>query len=209
MIDEGFEEIVDGGFKGYFKKDNDKYQNLINSRKPCNLMILDILKEMTLTHPDIRFGQMVCILKLYMEGVDFFNEESWHQLERALEEFKKYKLKNMNTIIINGKVIKVNGNNVSIVNNKVFVDGKEIETDELKGEVTIKWEGDLANLECPNVNVKGNIQGNVDSHNVEVTGNIGGNITSHNIEVGGNVQGDVKGHNVDVQGNVYGTKKTI
>lgn len=32
----------------------------------------------------------------------------------------------MNRIVINGKEIKCNGNNISIIDNKVFVDGKII-----------------------------------------------------------------------------------
>lgn len=35
----------------------------------------------------------------------------------------------MNKIIINGKEIKCNGNNISVINNKVYVDGKAIADD--------------------------------------------------------------------------------
>lgn len=54
----------------------------------------------------------------------------------------------MNTIVVNGKRMQVEGNNISINGNKIFVDGEELNCEELKNEVIIKWEGDLASLEC-------------------------------------------------------------
>lgn len=60
----------------------------------------------------------------------------------------------MNTIVVNGKRMQVEGNSISINGNKIFVDGKELNCEELKNEVTIKWEGDLASLECHNAKLK-------------------------------------------------------
>lgn len=199
MIDAGYEEIVDNLFK--------KEKELINKRQESNRKLVKIISEMIEEQPELRFGQILCILGIYHNNIDLFNDESKRMLDRV-----EVKLKNrikMNTMIINGKRIQVEGNNVSINGNKIFVDGKEVNCEELKGEVTIKWEGDLANLECHNAKIKGNIQGDVDSHNIDITGNVGGNIDSHNVEMRGDVQGDVKGHNIDVSGNVYGQKKKI
>ena len=86
----------------------------------------------------------------------------------------------MNTIVINGKKFQTNGNNVSIINNSVYVDGDLI-AGELNGVVKIKWEGDLANLTAHNVEVEGNVMGNLNAHNVEC-GDVGGNVTAHNVE---------------------------
>ena len=47
----------------------------------------------------------------------------------------------MNTIVVNGKRMQVEGNSISINGNKIFVDGKELNCEELKNEVTIKWDG--------------------------------------------------------------------
>ena len=51
----------------------------------------------------------------------------------------------MNQITINGNSIQVSGNNVSIVNGVIKVNGVVVYSN-LTGEVNIKWEGDLANL---------------------------------------------------------------
>ncbi len=51
---------------------------------------------------------------------------------------------------------------------------------ELTGIVEIKFEGDLANLNCHNAVVNGVIKGNVSTHNIECK-NIGGNVSSHNV----------------------------
>ena len=51
----------------------------------------------------------------------------------------------MNRITINGKIIEVEGHNISIIGDSITVDGITIEKG-LSGIVNVKFEGDLANL---------------------------------------------------------------
>ena len=53
----------------------------------------------------------------------------------------------MNKIIINGKEIKCDGNNIQVINNKVYVDGKII-SEEAKKKSNIYVYGDVENIEC-------------------------------------------------------------
>ena len=81
--------------------------------------------------------------------------------------------------------INIKGNNVSIMNNKIFVDGKEIGTEEK--EINIIVEGNLDKLEvdcCNSIKVNGVTK------DVEVSN---GNIT---------ISGDVKGNVNNINGNI-------
>ena len=81
--------------------------------------------------------------------------------------------------------INIKGNNVSIINNKIFVDGKEIGTEEK--EINIIVEGNLDKLEvdcCNSIKVNGVTK------DVEVSN---GSIT---------ISGDVKGNVNNVNGNI-------
>ena len=49
----------------------------------------------------------------------------------------------MNVIVINGRRIEVEGNNVTVSNGRVIVDGREVGQ---TSPTTVKWEGELANL---------------------------------------------------------------
>lgn len=82
-------------------------------------------------------------------------------------------------IIINGK--KYNGNSVSIVNNKVYVDGKEQEDLDNIVEKDITIIGNVHDIDCHNLKVKGNITGDVDCHNLNITGDIKGDVDAHNV----------------------------
>lgn len=117
--------------------------------------------------------------------------------------FKKFKV-NMssgysnNTVIINGKSISVEGSNISVVNDKVYVDGKLIE-EGLSGIVTIEFKGDLATLDSNgSIAVNGNVEGDVDAGgSVTISGDVEGDVDS-----GGSVTcGSIKG-NVDAGGSV-------
>ena len=81
--------------------------------------------------------------------------------------------------------INIKGNNVSIINNKIFVDGKEIGTEEK--EINIIVEGNLDKLEvdcCNSIKVNG-VTKDVEASN--------GNIT---------ISGDVKGNVNNINGNI-------
>ena len=103
----------------------------------------------------------------------------------------------MNIININGKSISVQGNNISVINDKVYVGGKLVE-EGLSGQVEISFTGDLASLDVDgSATVNGNIQGNVD---------IGGSLNCDNIQgsadVGGSVSCRNVGGDVDAGGSV-------
>ena len=103
----------------------------------------------------------------------------------------------MNTIIINGTKIQTSGNNISVINNSVYVDGKVIQT-ELSGIVEIKFEGDLASLSCNgSASVNGNIKGDVD-----VGGSLDCNDIGGNIDVGGSVRCNKVSGDIDAGGSV-------
>lgn len=104
----------------------------------------------------------------------------------------------MNKIIINGKEFTVSGSNISVINGKVFVDGKLIE-EGLTDNVTISFVGDLASLSTNgSATIHGNVNGNVDVGGSVTCGNISGSLNSGGsvacLEVGGNINagGSVK-----------------
>lgn len=82
---------------------------------------------------------------------------------------------NMSTIIINDKSFTTKGNNISVIDDKVMVDGVVIESG-LSGIVKIQFEGDLASLDANVVEITGNVIGKVDSNTLKVTGDIRGNV---------------------------------
>ena len=91
------------------------------------------------------------------------------------------------TVIISGSIKNnsIKGNSISIINNKIFVDVKEIETEEK--EINIIVEGNLDKLEvdcCNSIKINGVTK------DVEVTN---GNIA---------ISGDVKGNVNNVNGNI-------
>ena len=105
------------------------------------------------------------------------------------------------TVIIGGNIknssISIEGNNVSIINNKIFVDGKEIETEEKVINIIVEGNLDKLEVDCCN-----SIKVNGVTKDVEVSN---GNIT---------ISGDVKGNVNNINGNIIakvinGNCKTI
>lgn len=105
---------------------------------------------------------------------------------------------NGNTIVINGERMIVQGNNITINNGTVIVDGAVIKSG-LTGDVRISFEGDLANLNVDgSATVRGNVMGNIDAGG-SVTCN---NVLSGDVDAGGSVRcGDVHGR-VDAGGSI-------
>ena len=96
----------------------------------------------------------------------------------------------MNVIVVNGKKYTTNGGSISVINNKVYVDGELLsDCDEFKEKVI-------------NITVEGNVEGDIstDVGNITVKGNCTGDVktTSGDVDckdVGGDVKtvsGDVK-----------------
>lgn len=97
----------------------------------------------------------------------------------------------MSTIIINGKKITVDGNNISISNGTVTVDGKVIVT-EIGATPEIKWEGpaaniriDQGNLTCQDVSGDVEVGGSMKCRSISKSAQVGGSLTADSIE--GNV----------------------
>jgi len=96
-------------------------------------------------------------------------------------------------ITINGKSYE--GNDVSVINGQITVDGKPIEDLKEASDSTVRIEvtGDLTNLKCDGVvTVNGNVHGNVKGDVVTVHGDIKGNVSADVVSgtnVGGNMAG--------------------
>lgn len=108
----------------------------------------------------------------------------------------------MNTIKINGMTIAA-GRNISIHNNRVFVDGKDVTPD--AKEIKIEVSGDIDRLEadaCNTIAVGGNA-GNVStqSGDVDVAGYISGSVQtmSGNVECGGSIAGNCSTMSGDIR----------
>jgi len=104
----------------------------------------------------------------------------------------------LNTITINDNKFTTSGTNICINNGKVIVNGVVIQ-DGLSGVVDVKFEGDLASLDCNgSATVKGNIKGNADiGGSLDCAGNIGGSI-----DCGGSVNCGSVGGDIDAGGSV-------
>jgi hypothetical protein len=105
-------------------------------------------------------------------------------------------------VTINGKTYK--GNNVSMINNKVFIDGKEVTGDDSDSKViNIKIEGNIETLSidsCDKLDVIGDC-GVVNSKNgnISISGNVNGDVTNKNGNIScGNVSGDVDNKNGNI-----------
>lgn len=105
----------------------------------------------------------------------------------------------MPQVIINGKGIQVNGgNNVSINNGKVVIDGNVVASFESGDEVTIRWEGEAPkSVKCHyNLEIHGDVHGDVEAGNgVDIEGNVTGSVRAGNSVRCGSVGGDVRAGN--------------
>lgn len=109
-------------------------------------------------------------------------------------------------ITINGKTYR-GGNNISIVNGKVTIDGIPQDGEPLTGVVEVKVEGNLTSLRTDaSVTVKGDVLGDVDAGGSVQCGAVGGEVDAGGSINCGAVNGDVDaGGSVncgDVQGDV-------
>lgn len=106
-------------------------------------------------------------------------------------------------ITING--ITHQGSNITIINNKVMIDGKNVTPD--SKEISIAINANVNNLEvdcCEKINITGDVS-KIKSMNgsIFVTGNVNGDVDSTN----GNVQcGNVKGSVKTTNGNIRHSK---
>ena len=106
-------------------------------------------------------------------------------------------------ITVNGKIIRVRGNNITVINDKIIVDGRVINESMDFKNITVIVEGDCNKLDaCGDVEIKGSC-GSVDcSGSCHIEGNVHGDI-----DASGSVTcGDVAG-NIDASGSVRCTKR--
>lgn len=110
--------------------------------------------------------------------------------------------KRKSVVVCNGNRIEVSGSNISVINGRVFVDGKEY-TDEDKNvkykDITIVVNGspEVVRNESGNIIVRGDVKGNVGaaSGDIEISGNVGGNVST--------LSGDVRAKSI------YGQVSTV
>ena len=98
----------------------------------------------------------------------------------------------MGQVSINGKIFNVpNNSNVTIRNNQVFVDGKQLEHPD---------------LQLGDVKITGNVNQLQTDGSAEISGNVGGNVSAggsvHCSDVGGKVHAGGSVHCENVQGDV-------
>lgn len=85
--------------------------------------------------------------------------------------------KNRNKIFVNGK--SYSGNSIVITENSVIIDGVAQEKN-LSGIVSIKVEGDVANLSCnAPTTIHGDVHGNVKVNGSLTCGNISGDVKAN------------------------------
>ena len=115
---------------------------------------------------------------------------------------KKY-ANGYSTVSVNGKTIRVRGNNISISNDRIIVDGRIVEESFDVPSITVIVEGDCRSLNTRgNVEIKGNA-GNVDcSGSCHIEGNVIGNVDASGSVTCGDVGGDI-----DASGSVRCTRK--
>ena len=105
--------------------------------------------------------------------------------------------KNKNAVSVNGKTYTVTGKNITMIDDKIYVDGKEITSTESQ-IINIIIEGNVNQVQCNGyVEVHGDVNGNIDCGGSVTCGDITGNI-----DCGGSVScGEVKG-DIDAGGSV-------
>lgn len=99
---------------------------------------------------------------------------------------------------VNGKTISVRGNNISVCNNRIIVDGKVVSESlseditvivvgscgNLKANGNVEVQGDCGNIDCGgSCTVRGNVSGDIDAGGSITCGNVGGSI-----DAGGSVR---------------------
>lgn len=96
------------------------------------------------------------------------------------------------TISVNGKTIRVKGSNVTIINDKIIVDGKVLDESMDYKNITVIVEGDCNKLDAAGeVTIRGNC-GSVDcGGSCTVNGDVNGNVDAGGSVTCGNVSGDI------------------
>ena len=115
-----------------------------------------------------------------------------------LNSFTKTIKSFMNSITINGESFFFTGKNIVSVNGKIIVDGVVIK-EGLTGNVTIHFNGDLANLSCADAVINGNVLGDVNAADVKC-GNVGGDVNGADVRCS-EVHGKISAASVKIKKN--------
>lgn len=111
--------------------------------------------------------------------------------------------KGTSTTIVNGKTYRIPGcHSISVINNKVFVDGKPYHD---------TGDGELI-AECINITIEGDVTGNVVNESGDIKcGNVGGSVKIVSGDVScDNVTGDVSTTSGDIKANsINGSCRTL
>lgn len=104
---------------------------------------------------------------------------------------KKY-ANGYSTVSVNGKTVRVRGNNITVINDKIIVDGKPLtETMDAKN-ITVIVEGNCNKLDaCGDVEVKGDCGDITCSGSCHIAGNVSGDVDSCGPVTCGDVYGDI------------------
>jgi hypothetical protein len=100
------------------------------------------------------------------------------------------------TVIVNGKKYEVEGSNISIVNNKIYSDGKLVNKEEINAN-SIIIEGNVENIETDLSVSCNNVKGDIKAGGSINCDNVGGNVTA-----GGSVNCDKVKGNINAKGSV-------
>lgn len=111
------------------------------------------------------------------------------------------------TVNANGQTFRVRGSSISIINNKIIIDGKPLEETLTGRNITVIVEGDCREVDtvgdveihgnCGSVDcggschVSGDVEGSIDTGGSVTCGNVTGNIDAGGSVTCGDVDGDI------------------
>lgn len=93
----------------------------------------------------------------------------------------------MSNININGKVFQ--GDNITINNGKVIIDGREVTDHGRSAQIVVEVHGNVNKLDCNSCIIHGDVTGDVDANTVNCK-NVGGDVDANTVNCG-DVKGDV------------------
>ena len=106
-------------------------------------------------------------------------------------------------VSVNGKTIRVSGSNITIINDKIYVDGKLVTDDNIYNNITVIVEGN-----CNRVDSEGPVEVKGDCGEVNCSGSckIQGNVTGKVVASGSVHCGDVGG-DISASGSVHCSRR--
>lgn len=103
-------------------------------------------------------------------------------------------MKSNSNITVNGKTYR--GKNISIVNNKVIIDGVEQTSAPTERVLNVTIQGDADVVEANSVTIYGHVKGDVNANSFKCTGDVGGSVDANSVECEGDIKGDVDSQSI-------------